>query len=443
MIKKLVPFIVITALLSFSAQAQNHDAHKPTDAHSQAAPAAPHAGHDHAAHPADTGHAAGHDHAAHAEGHDAAHAGGHHDGGKYDPTPSIMNHIGNANEFHLFGNVTIPLPCIVYEKDGGVRTFMSSVFHGAKAHYSVAHDRYVSDHGVTKRITDASFPMGTVELEAVHGDHYVEHEGDNAFVQYKGKKYAIEKASSFIAATSFYDFSLSKNVVSMILAGFLLLFLFSKAASGYKTGKAPSGVQNLLEPLVTFIRDEVSIPMIGAKKHERFFPYLLTIFFFILMNNLMGLVPLAPFGANVTGNIATTAALALIAFLVTNLNGNRSYWGHIFWMPGVPVPMKLFLLPIELIGVFTKPISLMIRLFANITAGHIIILALVSLIFVFGEAGKNLVGGTVGAVVAVPFTLFLSVIEIIVAFIQAFIFTILTASYIGAATEEHHHEAHH
>lgn len=442
MIKKLVPFIVITALLSFSAQAQNHDAHKPTDAHSPAAPAAPHAGHDHAAHPADAGHAA-HDPATHAE-QGAAHAGGHHDGGgKYDPTPSIMNHIGNANEFHLFSKYSIPLPCIVYEKDGGVRTFMSSVFHGEKAHYSVAHDRYVSDHGVTKRIIDASFPMGTVQLEAAHGDHYVEHEGDNTFVQYKGKKYAIEQASSFIAATSFYDFSLSKNVVSMIIAGFLLLFLFSKAASGYKTGKAPSGVQNLLEPLVTFIRDEVSIPMIGAKKHERFFPYLLTIFFFILMNNLMGLVPLAPFGANVTGNIATTAALALIAFLVTNLNGNKSYWGHIFWMPGVPVPMKLFLLPIELIGVFTKPISLMIRLFANITAGHIIILALVSLIFVFGEAGKNLVGGTVGAVVAVPFTLFLSVIEIIVAFIQAFIFTILTASYIGAATEEHHHEAHH
>ncbi len=229
----------------------------------------------------------------------------------------------------------------------------------------------------------------------------------------------------------------------MILAGFLMLFLFSKAANGYKTGKAPSGVQNLLEPMVTFIRDEISIPMIGEKKHERFFPYLLMIFFFILVNNLMGLIPLAPFGANVTGNIATTAALAFIAFIVTNINGNGSYWGHIFWMPGVPVPMKLFLAPIELIGVFTKPISLMIRLFANITAGHIIILALVSLIFVFGEAGKNLVGGTVGAAVAVPFTLFLSVIEVIVAFIQAFIFTILTASYIGAATEEHHHEAHH
>ncbi len=190
MIKKLVPFIVITALLSFSAQAQNHDAHKPTDAHSHAAPASSHAGHDHATPPAANNHA-GHDHAPQAAGHseahgEAAHAAGHHEeGGKYDPTPSIMNHIGNANEFHLFGNVTIPLPCIVYEKDGGIRTFMSSVFHGAKGHYSVAHDRYVSDHGVTKRIVDASFPLGTVQLEAAHGDHYVEHEGDNAFVQYQ------------------------------------------------------------------------------------------------------------------------------------------------------------------------------------------------------------------------------------------------------------------
>lgn len=155
-------------------------------------------------------------------------------------------------------------------------------------------------------------------------------------------------------------------------------------------------------------------------------------------------MPFAGMGANVTGNIATTAALALIALLVTVLNGKSDYWKHIFWMPGVPVPMKIFLAPIELLGVFTKPISLMIRLFANITAGHIIILALVGLIFVFGKAGESVAGAGAGVLVGGLFTLFLSVIELIVAFIQAFIFTILTASYIGAAVEEHHHdEAHH
>ena len=229
----------------------------------------------------------------------------------------------------------------------------------------------------------------------------------------------------------------------MLMSFTLLFVLFFSAAKKYAAnkGKAPSGTQNLLEVMVQFITDEVAKPMIGAK-YFKFLPFLLTIFFFVLTNNLIGLIPFAPFGSNVTGHIATTAALALITFFITNFNGKADYWKHIFWMPGVPVPMKIFLAPIELIGVFTKPISLMIRLFANITAGHIIILALVGLIFFFGKAGESLGGSILGVGVAVPFTLFLSVIELIVAFIQAFIFTILAASYIGAAVEEHHAEAH-
>ncbi len=380
-------------------------------------------------------------HGTSAETHSAPHAEE-----KYDPTPTIMNHIANTHEFHLFGHYSIPLPCIVYEKEnGGVKTFMSSVFeHGEKSY-----EGYISDHGVMKRIKDLAFPKGEVELEAVHeheGEkHYVEHDSlDNAFVQYKGVKYEAEKGSGLLTATSFYDFSITKNVFTMLMSGFLLLFMFTSAASAYKKNplKAPSGIQNLLEPVVQFITDDVAKPMIG-KNYFKYLPYLLTIFFFILANNLLGLIPFAPFGANVTGNIATTGALALIAFLVTNLNGKADYWKHIFWMPGVAVPMKIFLAPIEFIGVFTKPISLMIRLFANITAGHIIIVSLVSLIFVFGNAGNSVGGSVLGTFVAVPFTLFLSIIEVIVAFIQAFIFTILTASYIGAAIEEHHHEAAH
>ena len=361
----------------------------------------------------------------------------------YNSAETILNHIANANEFHVFGHYSIPLPCILYSKADGLKTMMSSVFH----HGKVAMDGYVSDHGTTKRIV-GDFPAGEIELTPVHEDHYVYEDSlHNTFICYQNKIYPLEKASGLLAATSFYDFSITKNVFTMLLAGIILLLLFTTAAKGYKTraGQAPKGVQNLLEPLVIFIRDEVAKPMIG-KKYEKFLPYLLTIFFFILANNLMGLIPMpfAGMGANVTGNIATTAALALIALLVTVLNGKSDYWKHIFWMPGVPVPMKIFLAPIELLGVFTKPISLMIRLFANITAGHIIILALVGLIFVFGKAGESVAGAGAGVLVGGLFTLFLSVIELIVAFIQAFIFTILTASYIGAAVEEHHHdEAHH
>jgi F-type H+-transporting ATPase subunit a len=359
----------------------------------------------------------------------------------YDPGETILNHIANANEFHLFGHISFPLPCILYSKEDGIKSFMSSKFH----HGAAAYDRYVSDHGITKRIK-GSFPDGEVELEALHGDHYIYHDSlHNGFICFKGQKYELEKASTLIQASSFYDFSITKNVFTMLMAGILLLTLFTSAAKKYATnkGKAPSGTQNLLEVLVQFITDEVAKPMIG-EKYFKYLPYLLTIFFFILTNNLFGLIPFAPFGSNVTGHIATTAALALIAFLVTNFNGKADYWKHIFWMPGVPVPMKIFLAPIELLGIFTKPISLMIRLFANITAGHIIILALVGLIFFFGKAGESLGGSIVGTAIAVPFTLFLSIIELIVAFIQAFIFTILTASYIGGAIEEHHHdEAHH
>jgi F-type H+-transporting ATPase subunit a len=366
---------------------------------------------------------------------------------KYDPTPEIMNHIANTHEFHLFGHYSIPLPCIFYLKaEGTVKTFMSSVFH----HGAEAHDKFVSDHGVVKRVKDPSFPDGEIALEAFESHdggeaHYVHHDAeDKGFVKYQGKEYEIEKGQGLIEPSSYIDFSITKNVFTMLMSGFLLLFLFSKAASGYKKrpGQAPTGIQNVLEPVVEFITNDVAKPMIGDK-YMKFLPYLLTVFFFILANNLIGLIPFAPFGANVTGNIATTAALALIAFLITNLNGKADYWKHIFWMPGVSPGMKLFLAPIEFIGVFTKPISLMIRLFANITAGHIIIVALVSLIFVFGNAGNSVSGSIMGTAIAVPFTLFLSVIEVIVAFIQAFIFTILTASYIGAAIEEHHHEEKH
>lgn len=184
--------------------------------------------------------------------------------------------------------------------------------------------------------------------------------------------------------------------------------------------------------------------MIGEKHYERFQPFIMTLFFFILFCNLLGLIPFFPGSANITGNLGVTLTLAVFAFIITNINGNKDYWEHIFWMPGIPAWVKFILTPIEILSVFIKPFALMIRLFANISAGHIIILSLIGLIFVFGQNGENIGGVFAGGIVGGLFTAFMNLIELLVAFLQAFIFAILTASYIGAAVEEHHHEeAHH
>ncbi|MCO6461262.1 MAG: F0F1 ATP synthase subunit A [Saprospiraceae bacterium] len=358
---------------------------------------------------------------------------GHEKGKEFNMENMIFNHINNSNEFHLFGHVSIPLPCILYSKEDGLTMFMSSKMdHGHKAF-----NRYVMDEGIIKRLP-ADFPGGEVNIG------HIEHEKVNgeeiAVLHHEGKEYQLEKASSMLAFTSFFDFSITKNVFSMLLAAALLLFIFLSVSKGYKNRgrKAPSGFHNLMEIMINFIIDEVAKPMLGDR-YMKYLPFLITNFFFILTCNLMGLIPFFPFSANITGNLAITMGLAIVTFLITNLQGNGNYWKHIFWMPGVPVPMKIFLAPIEFLGIFIKPFSLMIRLFANITAGHIIIMSLVGLIFVFGNVGESIGGATAGAALAVPFTLFMNLIEFVVALIQAFIFTILSASYIGAATEEAHH----
>lgn len=419
--------------MPFWAMAQSHDAHNhqtpKTEAHQAPSHSdAPHqavenhGGHTTTAEHMDTTHHEGGCHVAHEE--------------KFNLTNSIMEHIGNSNEFHLFGHVSIPLPCILHSNGDGLTVCLSNVFeHGHKSY-----NKYVLYEGVVHRVNDAglpTFPREAVEVHPLHPEKTKN--GEQGYICYNDQKYPLEKHSVIGKATSFTDFSISKNVFTMLLAGVLLCSIFFSIAKAYKTrkGQAPRGLQNFMEPVVNFIIDEVAKPMLGDK-YMKFLPYLLTVFFFILINNLLGLIPMFPGGANVTGNIATTLVLAVITFLITNFNGKKDYWGHIFWMPGVPVPMKIFLAPIELLGVFTKPISLMIRLFANITAGHIIVLALVGLIFVFGKNGESVAGASAGAAVSVPFTLFLNVIELIVAFIQAFIFTILSASYFAAATEEHH-----
>jgi F-type H+-transporting ATPase subunit a len=229
------------------------------------------------------------------------------------------------------------------------------------------------------------------------------------------------------------DFSITKTVVSIFAAALLMFLLFSSLAKSYaKNGGIASGVGRIFEPLVVYIRDEVAIPNIGEKHYKKYMGYLLTIFFFVLFLNIFGLTPL---GINATGNLTITFSLALLTFLITNLTANRNYWGHIFWMPGVPKPMRIILAPIELLGVFIKPFSLMIRLYANIFAGHIVLMSIIGLMFIF----KSWIGSSL----SFGLSFVLSILEILVAFLQAYIFTMLSALYFGSAVEEHHHDEDH
>ncbi|MFY8165331.1 MAG: F0F1 ATP synthase subunit A, partial [Sediminibacterium sp.] len=268
--------------------------------------------------------------------------------GSFNVTETILEHIKDDHSWHMWGHTSLHLPVILYTSKG-IEVFSSKNFldeHHEPAVYKGNFD-YKIVEGKTK-IVDAA---GAVDIAA---------------------------------SKQLWDFSITKNVASLFISVFILLVVLLTAASAYKkTGikSAPKGLQSFMEPIVLFVRDEVAIPNIGAKRHAKYMPFLLTIFFLVLTNNFLGLVPFFPGGANVSGNIAFTMTLAVCVFIVVNLSANKSYWEHIFWMPGMHWSMKLFLAPIELIGVFTKPISLMIRLFANITAGHILVLSLICLIF--------------------------------------------------------------
>lgn len=437
------------ALVLGTAQAQNDHGHKHD--HGQHHDHGSHAGHNHDSH-AGHNHAAhaGHDHAGHGhDDHGHGSCGGHHGHGEFNVAETAMHHISDANVYSI-GPLQIPLPCILYSKEGGLETFLSSKFKPEMLGHGdghVAYNKYVLHGGAVKRIADAGFPQGEVPVKGFrHGVLEVDgKKKDVSYVCTGDNEYLLDDRSTADAGlfgggiTSFYDFSLTKNVVSMILVCLFLFWLFRKAAKAYATreGKAPKGVQSLLETVVVFLRDEVAVPFIGHK-WEKFFPFLLSVFFFILGLNLFGQVPFFG-GSNVTGSLGVTMVLAILAFLVTNISGNSHYWSHLFTAPGVPWFVKIILIPVEIMGMFIKPLTLMLRLFANITAGHIVMVVFVGLIFIFGKSGQS-VGGALGASVgSTLLTMFMMAIELIVAFVQAFVFTILTASYIGAATEEAHH----
>ncbi len=310
----------------------------------------------------------------------------------FEPTKVIMEHIADSHGWHLWGHTSLPLPVILYTPQG-FEFFSSAQFHHGEHDYVGTHNTYRLVEGKVKVLT----ADGTVD-EA--------------------------------ASASILDFSITKNVAAMFVSFALLFFIFTGVARAYKKreGKAPKGFQSLIEPIILFVRDDIAKPNIGHK-YAKFMPYLLTVFFFIWINNLLGLVPIFPGGANVTGNIALTFVLSLGTLILVNINGNKYYWKHIL-APDVPWWLYPIMIPVELIGVLSKPFALMIRLFANITAGHIIVLSLISLIFIFKTLAI--------APVSVAFVLFMDVLELLVAFLQAFIFTLLTALFIGMAVEEHH-----
>ncbi len=325
---------------------------------------------------------------------------------EFNATEMIMHHIGDAHEWHFFGegesSVTLPLPVILYTENGLV-SFMSSEFH----------------HDTTGHTVVEKDGMRFVNL---HEDIYMLDEGAEA-VEFDAEHHPVN-------ASKPWDLSITKNVAAMFLTVILMILFFSVGLARHhkKSKQAPKGFNNVLETLVLFVRDEIAIPQIGEKKYMKFMPFLLTVFFFIWITNLMGLLPGA---ANVTGNIAVTVSLGLFTMLIMIFNGNKDFYKHTFWMPGIPTWVKPILAIVEGLGLLIKPAALMIRLFANITAGHIIILSLIGLIFILENAGI--------AGVSVPFALFITVLELLVAFLQAFIFTILSALFIGMAVEEHEH----
>ncbi|MBN8701436.1 MAG: F0F1 ATP synthase subunit A [Bacteroidetes bacterium] len=315
-----------------------------------------------------------------------------------------MEHIGDAYDWHLWGHTAIPLPVIIYS-DKGLDVFLSSKFEHGHASYQGNYN-YKLIHGHVKVVNNA----GEEDAEAT---------------------------------AKLWDISITKNVLAIFVTIGLMIWMFISAANMYKRnpGQAPKGIQSLLEPLIVFVRDEVAKSAIGEKKYERFLPFLLTVFFFIWISNLLGLIPLVG-GANVTGNIAVALVLAAMVFLITIINGNAHYWKHTLAMPGVPVGVLFILTPIEIISLFLKPFVLMIRLFANIMAGHIIALSFFSLIFIFAEMNVALGFGV--SLLSIAFTVFMGFLELLVAFLQAYVFTLLTAMYFGSAVEEGHHaEEHH
>lgn len=337
------------------------------------------------------------------------------EGGAINISEVAFEHILDNHSWHLWGeghhSVSVPLP-IILKGNNGIVCFMSSEFH---------HDA-----------------EGKVVVEK-NGERFVNFEEKiyyaNPSADADGQYVTFTKSGTKVAVVNEtpLDFSITKNVTQMFISVIVLFLLFTSIAKSYKTQgvtSAPKGKQSFFEPLIMFVRDDIAKGNIGSKS-EKFVPYLLTVFFLILINNVFGLIPI---GANLTGNIAFTLVLAVCTLIITNINGNKNYWSHIF-LPHAPKAIWPILIPIEIVGILTKPFALMIRLFANIAAGHIIVISLIGLIFIFKSWAIS--------PVSVAFALFIDVLECLVAFLQAYIFTMLTALFIGSAVADHNEDGVH
>lgn len=330
----------------------------------------------------------------------------------FAPGEMIIEHISDAHEWHLWGHTHIPLPVIV-KTDKGFAFFSSGNLRDHETHQLVP------------------YQSGEYAYKLNHEGHIVVWD------------IAMDKENETATAT-LMDFSITKNVVTLFIVLGLMCWIFLSIAKTYKNnpGKAPKGKQSFFEPLIIFVRDDIAKAAIG-KKYEKYMPYLLTVFFFIWISNMMGLIPIFPGGANFTGNITIALALAVLTFIITLFSANKHYWHHVFAMPGVPIGVLFILTPIEILGVFLKPFVLMIRLFANITAGHIIALAFFCMIFIFSRdphTGEDHAGAGWGVgIFSYLFVVFMTFLELLVAFLQAYVFTLLSAIYFGSAVEEAHH----
>ncbi|NQY68193.1 MAG: F0F1 ATP synthase subunit A [Flavobacteriales bacterium] len=321
---------------------------------------------------------------------------GHHE--KFSPGKLIIEHITDAHDWHLYGHASLPLPIIIYTSSKGIETFSSSNFHHGTATYNGY--RLEHKHIIAVDANDVKDEAATSEI---------------------------------------IDLSITKNVASLLLSIVILLLVFTSIAKSYKknAGHAPSGLQSFLEPVILFVRDDIAKASIGEKHYMKFMPILLTIFFFIWINNILGLIPFFPGGANVTGNIVVPIVLATVILFYILKNSGKGYWRHVLAMPGVPTWVLFILTPIEILGILIKPAVLIIRLFANITAGHIVLLVFFCLIFLFGDGNTGAGYGT--AVPAIPFTIFINCLELLVGILQAYVFTFLSAIYFGMAVVEDHH----
>ncbi len=375
-------------------------------------------------------------------------------GGEIDVAGIMIHHVTDTHDWHFFDlpgeghyeAISIDLPWLIYDNRTGISFYPTTedLLHSGK---------YILEHG---KVAAISFEVTSInqlahhveedfknaggkniELDSLYWvnlfarEHYVLVQDHNP--NFPPRLYKLDMESTVL------DLSLTKTSLQMVLVGFAMILVFISVAGYYsrRKGQGPKGLQSFVEPVIVFIRDQIAIPHLGEKKYARFLPYLLTLFFFIWFSNLFGLTPL---NSNIAGNISVTLALAILTFIITLFSASRSFWGHVFWFPGVPLPVKFLMMPVEIVGMFTKPFALTVRLFANIAAGHLMLLALIGLIFILGKGGQSVVGGLSISPLTLAFGLFIYCLEFLVAVVQAYVFTLLTAVFIGQAMADHSHD---